>query len=143
MTTRLLKIILTNWKHLIGFYITIYVSFIIFKIIGLGDDYEWDVLLWFGFVSAGILMLAYGLKILGCFALTIVAMDIVSFSWTNKWTKWTLILQWTIISAPFIYWAFEYEYWLWIALSISLLTTQLLRRKQIDSIIYRHRTATN
>src|SRR5260221_12139298 len=82
MTNRLLKIISTNWRHLLGFYVTIYLSFIIFKIIGLGQDYEWDILLGFGFVSAGILMLTYGLQILGYFVLTIVTMDILSFSWT-------------------------------------------------------------
>jgi hypothetical protein len=140
MTTRLLRIISTNWIHLLGFYITIYLSFIIFKIIGLGDDYEWDILLGFGFVSAGILMLGYGLKILGYFVLAIVAMDIGSFSWGNKRPRETLILQWIIISVPFIYWAFYYEYWLWITLSISLLTTQLVRAKGIDSLISRQRT---
>jgi hypothetical protein len=112
-----------------------YLSFIFFKLIGLGDDYEWDILLGFGLVSAGLLMLTYGLKILGYFILTIVTMDIISFSWPNKWTKETLIIQWIVISIPFIYWAFEYEYWLWITLSISLISTQMLRRKKIDAII--------
>lgn len=132
-TTRLIKIISTNWTHLVGFYLTTYLSFILFKIIGLGDDYEWNIL-WFGFISAGLLFVVYGLKILGYFALTIVTMDLISFSWSNKWTKETLIIQWAIISTPFIYWAFEYEYWLWITLSISLLTTQMIRRRRIEAI---------
>jgi hypothetical protein len=132
-TTRLLKIISTNWTHLVGFYLTTYLSFILFKIIGLGDDYEWDTL-WFGFISAGLLFIVYGLDILGYFVLTILTMDIISFSWTNKWIKETLIIQWIIISTPFIYWAFEYQYWLWITLSISLLITQMIRRKKIEII---------
>jgi hypothetical protein len=132
-TTRLLKIISTNWTHLVGFYLTTYLSFILFKIIGLGDDYEWDTL-WFGFISAGLLFIVYGLDILGYFILTILTMDIISFSWTNKWIKETLIIQWIIISTPFIYWAFEYQYWLWITLSISLLITQMIRRKKIEII---------
>jgi hypothetical protein len=119
------------------------VSIIVFKIIGLGDDYDWNTALGFGFVSAGILMLGYGLKIIGYFLLTIVTMDIVSFSWTNKWAKQTLILQWIIISIPFVYWAFEYDYWLWITLSISLLATQLIRGKQVDSIINKSRIPAN
>jgi hypothetical protein len=132
-TTRLLKIISTNWTHLVGFYLTTYLSFILFKIIGLGDDYEWDTL-WFGFISAGLLFIVYGLDILGYFILTIMTMDIISFSWTNKWIKETLLIQWIIISTPFIYWAFEYQYWLWITLSISLLITQMIRRKEIETI---------
>jgi hypothetical protein len=132
-TTRLLKIISTNWTHLVGFYLTTYLSFILFKIIGLGDDYEWDTL-WFGFISAGLLFMVYGLDILGYFILTILTMDIISFSWTNKWIKETLIIQWIIISTPFIYWAFEYQYWLWITLSISLLITQMIRRNKIETI---------
>src|SRR5690606_30744811 len=132
-TTRLLKIIATKWTHLDGFYLTTYLSFILFKLIGRGDDYEWDIL-WFGFISAGLLFIVYGLNILGYFVLAIVTMDVISFSWSNKWTKETLIIQWIIISTPFIYWAFEYEYWLWITLSISLLITQMIRRNRIETI---------
>jgi len=132
-TTRLLKIISTNWTHLVGFYLTTYLSFILFKIIGLGDDYEWDIL-WFGFISAGLLFIVYGLNILGYFVLAIATMDIISFCWSNKWTKETLIIQWIIISTPFTFWAFEYEYWLWITLSISFLITQMIRRRGIENI---------
>jgi hypothetical protein len=117
----------------VGFYLTTYLSFILFKIIGLGDDYEWYTL-WFGFISAGLLFIVYGIDILGYFLLTILTLDIISFSWTNKWIKETLIIQWIIISTPFIYWAFEYQYWLWITLSISLLITQMIRRKKIETI---------
>lgn len=143
MVNRLLKIIGTNWTHLLGFYLTTYLSFIIFKLIGLEDDYEWEAILGWGLFSSLFLILTYGLKILGYFVLTIVLMDIVSFSWHNKWTKATLIIQWTIISIPFIYWAFEYEYWLWITLSISLLTTQLIRGKRIELIKQKLGTTSN
>jgi hypothetical protein len=130
----LLKIILTNWIHLPGFYITTYLSLIFFKLIGIETTDSWHSILLVSIFTILLLFMIYGpLIILGFFG-AIMLMDILAFSWANKWPKKILIIEWVIISVPFIYWAFEHEYWLWITLSLSLLTTQLMRLKRIKEI---------
>jgi hypothetical protein len=123
----------TNWIHIIGFYVTTYLSLIFFQLIGLTSGYELKSLLIEGPLSVLLLFVVYGAFIIGYFYLAIVIMDIIGFSWRNFWINETLILEWFIISIPFIYWAFKYDYWLWLTLSGSFLLTQMIRRKWLTS----------
>ncbi len=131
-TRNILKTLTTNWIHIVGFYFATYLTIVIGSIF---DPTEgWEPIILTGFVAALLLFFVYGYVIVGWFYLVIVGMYIVAFSWKNKRTRQTLIIEWIIISAPFIYWAFEFQYWLWIVLSISLLITQMLRLKRIKKI---------
>ncbi len=133
-TKNILKTLTTNWIHIVGFYLATYLTLVIGSIF---DPTEgWEPIILTGFVAALLLFYVYGYVVIGWFYLTIVIMDIAAFSWKNKWIRETLIVEWIIISVPFIYWAFKYEYWLWIALSISFLTTQMLRMKRIEKKSY-------
>lgn len=67
--------------------------------------------------------------------LTIVILDIILFSFNQRWTKEKLIIKWAIIVTPFINAAFEYKYWAWLTISILFLLTQLYREKLILKII--------
>src|SRR5690606_16652642 len=132
MIRRILKIVTTNWIHIVGFYLITYLTLVIGSFF---DPTEgWEPIILTGFLAALLLFVVYGYVVVGWFYLAIVLLDVICFTWTNKWRKEILIIEWLIISAPFIYWAFEYEYWLWITLSISLLTTQMLRLKRIKEI---------
>lgn len=132
MTKRILRTITTNWVHIVGFYLTTYLTLVIGSFFDPAEGWEPAVLT--GFISAILLFVVYGYVIIGWFYLAIVLLDIACFTWTNKWRKEILIMEWIIISGPFIYWALEYEYWLWITLSVSLLTTQMIRLKKIKKI---------
>lgn len=132
MTKKILRTIATNWIHIVGFYLTTYLTLVIGSFF---DPTEgWEPIILTGFVAALLLFAVYGYVIIGWFYLAIVVLDIIGFTLTSKWRKEILIVEWVIISTPFIYWAFEYEYWLWITLSVSLLTTQMMRLKQIKKI---------
>lgn len=132
MTKKLFKIISTNWIHLVGFYLATYLTIVVGEFF---DPTEgWEPIVLTGFVAALMLFIVYGYVIIGWFYLAILIMDIGAFSWKNNWTKRTLILEWIIISTPFIFWAVEYKYWLWITLSVSLLLTQLMRARRIEKI---------
>jgi hypothetical protein len=131
---RILQIILTNWIHLVGFYIMTYLSLILFKLLGLETDDSWLATLLINPFSILILFIVYGIPFIAGFHIAIILMDLILFSWKNKWPKVTLIIEWMLISLPFIYWAFDYEYWLWISLSISFFTTQMIRLKRIKKI---------
>lgn len=132
-----LKIIATNWVHFVGFYVTTYFSLILFKLIGLegSANEEWTSILFLSLLTIPLLFFVYGLRILGGFFVAIVLLDIIGFNLKPTRIKLILFFEWIIIIPPFINWAFQYEYWLWITLSISFLVTQLLRERKIDKII--------
>ncbi|QHL86835.1 hypothetical protein GU926_05035 [Nibribacter ruber] len=62
-------------------------------------------------------------------------LDVFCFSFIKNKIKTILLIEWIIIVPIFIYWAFEYEYWLWITLAISFFVTQQLRDKKIKKIV--------
>jgi hypothetical protein len=132
-----LKILGTNWVHFVGFYVTTYFSLILFKLIGLEgtENDEWSTILFLSLLTIPLLFFVYGLKIIGGFFASIFILDVIGFNLKPARIKLILLLEWILIIPPFINWAFEYEYWLWITLSISFLTTQLLRKKKIEKII--------
>lgn len=121
---------------------TTYLSLLLFKLIGLegSSDQGWTYILFLSLLSIPFLFLTYGLIILGGFFVVIAILDIIGFLLKINNTKLILIVEWLIIIPPFIYWAFEYEYWLWITLSISLFVTQLIREKKIKKISGAHIT---
>jgi hypothetical protein len=131
------KILATNWIHFVGFYVTTYLSLILFKLIGLEgtENDEWSTILFLSLLTIPLLFFVYGLRIIGGFFVAIVLLDIIGFNLKHAKIKLILLVEWILIIPPFINWAFEYDYWLWITLSISFLTTQLLRKRAIDNII--------
>jgi hypothetical protein len=133
MIKKILRTIMTNWIHLVGFYLMTYLTIVVGSIF---DPTEgWDPIILTGFVAALLLFVVYGYVIVGWFYLAIILLDVACLIWTTKWRKEILILEWIIISIPFVYWAFEYEYWLWITLSVSLLTTQMIRLRMIKKVV--------
>ncbi|CAN5622258.1 hypothetical protein BH10BAC4_BH10BAC4_14330 [soil metagenome] len=135
MLKKSVRILRSNWTHLIGFYLSTYLFMIFSKANGQVPD-SWGEVITTGLFWAGLLFYVYGISLIGWFYLAIITIDMLAFSWwRNKWITETLIIEWLIIITPFIYWAFKYEYWLWIALSASLLATQVLRGKTIRKIL--------
>jgi hypothetical protein len=130
------QIILTNWVHLVGFYLTTYFSFILFSILGIEDftDKNWSAILFLSPLTIPILFFTYGLIILGCFYISIAIFDTIGFNLIKEKTEIILFLEWIMIIPIFIKWAFEYEYWLWLTLIFSLLVTQWIRKSKIEKI---------
>lgn len=136
----ILSILLTNWIHLLGFYMATYFSLILFKLFGLegAENESWSETLLTSILAIPLLFMLYGPIIIGGFYTAILVLDIVGFNLKSTNTLLILILQWIIISAPFVMWASEYEYWLWLALIMSFLITQLIRKKKIEKIKTRY-----
>ena len=139
-----LRIIATNWIHLVGFYVTAYLSFILFKLIGTERSFsqDWNVVLFLSIFTIPILFFYYGPIIIGGFFGLIIVLDIIGFNLKTDRNKIILLIEWLIIIPPFIFWAFKYDYWLWITLSISLLITQLIREKRIKRIKIKYKYET-
>jgi hypothetical protein len=133
---RTLKIISTNWIHLVGFYVTTYFSLILFNFLGLeGYTTEtWTQTFFLNLIMILYLIFGYGLMFLiGLFGALII-LDSIGFNLTKTKTNLILFLEWIIIIPPFVTWAFEYDYWLWLTLIISFATTQMIRKQEIEKI---------
>jgi hypothetical protein len=63
-----------------------------------------------------------------------ILLDLIAFCFKKLKVIQIMILEWVVITPPFIYWAFKYEYWLWLVLATSFLCTQLIRAKWIIAI---------
>jgi hypothetical protein len=131
------RILSTNWIHLLGFYVTTHLTVVLFQITksAYATDDGWIEMLSLSFLSVPLVFFTYGLVFLIGFYGVILVLDSIGFSLDKLKIRQVLILEWVIISLPFIIWAFEYEYWLWISLSISFLITQLIREKRIKRIL--------
>jgi len=133
---RTLKIISTNWVHLVGFYVTTYFSLILFNFLGLeGYTTEtWTQTLFLNLIMILFLIFGYGLMfLLGLFGALII-MDSIGFNLPKTKTDLILILECIIIIPPFVIWAFDYNYWLWLTLIISFAVTQWIRKRKIEKI---------
>ncbi len=128
-------IIFSNWVHIVGFYISAYLSGIIFKIIGLENERSWSEVIIYDIFFILLSFFLYGILIVLAFYIVIVILDIILFTRNFKWFKQKFILEWLIVSTPFIYWAFKYEFWLWVSLSISFFITQMIRFKMNRNIL--------
>lgn len=129
------KVILTNWPHLLGFLITAYVSQPIFKILGLATDESWREIFIDSLFTIPLAFLIYGAIPIVAVYIAISILDFIAFSFDTSNIVMKLLAEWIIIISPFIYWAIKYEFWIWIPLSVSFLTTQLNRRKAIVRLL--------
>ncbi len=68
------------------------------------------------------------------FLLTIMVLDGILFSIIQYKRFIIFIVEWILIVPLFIYWAFEYDYWLWLYLSAAFLVTQLIRSERIKKL---------
>lgn len=141
----LLKIIATNWIHLLGFYITTYLSSIFFKLLGIGNSegYEWEVILFLSLLTIPLLFFTYGVRIIGGFFGGIILLDLIGFNLKILQLRLILLIECLIIIPLFINWAFEYNYWLWLTLSGSFIVTQFLREQMIVKILQKQNSVKN
>lgn len=129
------KIAITNVIHIPGFYLTAYLSIILFKVLGLDTTQSWTEVLLSNLFLLLLTFLIYGLPILAGLYLILLILDSLVFTYLKLKVRWALIIEWMIISIPFFYWAVRYEFWMWFTLSISFLITQLMREGSINKFI--------
>ena len=131
------RILLTNWIHVIGFFVTTYLSLTFFSLLGIynNSNQGWFETFLLGLTQVPFLFFTYGLPFLAGFYVAIILLDTVAFNLNSKNLIVKLLIEWMLIVTVFIYWAFEHEYWLWLPLSASLLVTQVIRKKRIEAII--------
>lgn len=126
-----LHIIKLNWLHVVGFYLVIEVVMIAYAVTHVMQTHNWQLFIGEIFLNAFFLMFTYGLIPLLLFYIILFLLDVILFA-SVKWSAiFVMLFEWIIISPIFIYWAFVYRYWLWMALVGSFLFTQVLRSRKL------------
>ncbi len=122
-----MKIIKTNWINITGVFI---VTFVYAIILNLNDvNVSGNILQ--SILAALILVCLYGIMfwILYIVLLVIFHLLFIAKNQNNLISK--LLIEWFIISIPFVYWGIKYQKWILIAAIVTFLVTQLFRTKSI------------
>jgi hypothetical protein len=119
-----MTVIKTNWINITGVFLITY-----FYVIT-------DVLLHSGtFIQAivgGLISIClYGMMFWGLFVVSLIALDLLVIMRNKNHLKEKLVIEWFVISSPFIYWIIKYREWIFVVAIIAFLITQLLRERLI------------
>lgn len=126
-----MKIIKTNWINLTGVFIAVFLYAIVLNL----NDSNVSRNLFQSILPALILVFLYGVMFWALFIILLVVLDLLFIvkDQTNLTVK--LLVEWFIISSPFIYWAVRYREGIFIAAIIAFLITQFIRQKRIRSYL--------
>lgn len=119
-----MTVIRTNWINITGVFVITY-----FYVIT-------DVLIHSGtFVQAvlgGLISIClYGMMFWGIFVASLIALDLLVIMRNKNHLKAKLLIEWLVISCPFIYWTIKYNELIFAVAIVAFLISQLLREKLI------------
>lgn len=125
-----MKVIKTNWINIIGVFLAVFISAFILNL----NDINVSRTLFQAIVSSLILVCFYGIMFWGLLIISLVILDFLLIVKNANNLKVKLLLEWLIVSAPFIYWTVRYNEWIFLTGIIALLVTQLLRERIIKKV---------
>jgi hypothetical protein len=70
----------------------------------------------------------------GLFAVLLVVGDLLFIVRDQKKLRIKLLIEWGVISSPFIYWTIKYGEWIFAAALITFFITQFLRERLITKV---------
>lgn len=125
------KIILSNWINIVLILIAVYAYAFIIAYSGRTFDFNDSIF------SATYLIFLYGMLFWAGFIVSILILDVIMFAFNKapQYTTVKLIVEWIIISAPFIYWLIEYSEWTFLIAVLAFLLGQYLRRAYIIKML--------
>ena len=124
-----LQIYRTNWITILGIFIAVYIASITISVLnnqlGIGEAI-------FGSLFG---LLTYGMIFWIGFLIALLVLDILLIGSTDIKLDIKLILEWAILSTPFIYWFVSYTEEVFLVAVIAFLITQFIRRNKITEIL--------
>ena len=119
-----MTVIKTNWINITGVFLITY-----FYVIT-------DVLLHSGtFIQAivgGLISIClYGMMFWGLFVVSLIVLDLLVIMRNKNHLKAKLVIEWLVISSPFIYWTIKYNELIFAVAIVAFLISQLLRERLI------------
>lgn len=123
-----MKILKTNWINIIGVFI------VLFLYTFLNSWINYPATFIQALFGAFLLVCLYGMMFWAGFIITLIILDSVLILPNPKNLKIKLLIEWIVISSPFVYWAIKYpeQRTLYIVAIITFLVTQLIREKLIN-----------
>jgi len=122
-----MKVLTTNWINLLGVFLVVFLYAIILNL----TDTNVSRNLFQSIFAALILVCGYGIMFWGLLIIALVVLDLLLIMRNPNNLKTMLLIEWLIISSPFIYWTIRYKEWIFVAAIIAFLITQLLRENRI------------
>ena len=122
-----MKVLTTNWINLLGVFLVVFLYAIILNLTETNVSRN----LFQSIFAALILVCGYGIMFWGLFVIALVVLDLLLIMRNPNNLKTMLLIEWLIISSPFIYWTIRYKEWIFVAAIIAFLITQLLRENRI------------
>ena len=124
-----MKILATNWITICGSFITIFIAAVVIRMNSTASP---NILV--AMLASFISVCLYGIIFWGFFIFSIIVLDLVLIVKNQNHLTLKLMVEWCLISAPFVYWFYEYREWFFIVGVISFSITQLIRKKLITKI---------
>jgi hypothetical protein len=124
-----MKVILTNWINILGVFIAVFLYAMVLNMM----DTNVSRNLFQAIFAVLILIVGYGMMFWGMFIVALIVLDLVLLRGKEN-LKMKLLIEWFIISCPFIYWTIKYHEWIFVAAIIAFLIAQLLREKKISEV---------
>jgi hypothetical protein len=122
-----MKIILTNWITLLGVFTGVFAHAVVLTLTMTNLSYN----IFIAIIVALFSVIAYGMMFWALFIVSLVLLDLILIIPNRNNLKIRLVIEWLIISSPFIYWTIKYHEWIFAVGIVSFLITQLLREKYI------------
>jgi hypothetical protein len=117
----------TNWINLLGVFVSVTLYSTIFNY----TDPQTSRTIIQSFIASLILVIGYGMIFWLPFVVALIVLDYFLIPNKVDGLRYKLILQWMIISAPFIYWMLKYSEWIFLIAIATFLITQLIRERLI------------
>ncbi len=125
-----MKILLTNWINICGLFISALLACIFIS-------YRSDISpnIFQAIVMSLFSVCLYGMIFWGLFVVMIIFLDLILIVYNQNHLTLKLLIEWVLISSPFVYWFFKYDEWIFAVGVASFLITQLMRKRLIINII--------
>jgi hypothetical protein len=122
-----MKILLTNWINFFGVFIAVFLYAIFYNIY----DESATRNFYQSTVAAFILVSLYGILFWGLYITELILFDLLFIVKDQSKLKKKLIIEWLLISIPFIYWIIFHKQLIFLVGVIVFLITQLIRQNLI------------
>ncbi|MEO9258054.1 MAG: hypothetical protein ABI207_06705 [Crocinitomicaceae bacterium] len=126
-----MNIIKTNWINIVGVFVAVLLYGIVLNLTDVNVPRNSSQAIF----AALILVCGFGIMFWGLFILLLIIFDLLLFTINQNNLKIKLLIEWLIISSPFIYGVIRYKAWIFVGAVIVFLITQLLREKLIKKML--------
>ena len=124
------KIYFTNWINVLGIIMGTYVFLVITELFKTGISALPQML-----IMAMVAIVLYGGIFFTGFLISMLILDLILMNDNTKHLRLKLIVEWGLISVPFVYWLLEYSEWIFLVAVIFFFIMQFIREKRILKIL--------